>query len=143
MTEAVYIDTSCLMRLLIREPDSSEVHAACQAASEIVVSSLGELETRSSLLALRRGGGMAWALYRRANAQFDVMLASDPFRVEPLSGEIFEDAIAQLKRRGAVPCKSVDRLHLAAMKLLGLQSILTKDRRQAAVAKALGFTVLG
>jgi predicted nucleic acid-binding protein len=77
------------------------------------------------------------------NRYIETILELEPFRVERLGGQVFEQALEQVKRRGASSCKSLDRLHLAAMQTLGLTSILTKDRRQGAVAKSLGFTVIG
>ena len=142
MTDAIYIDTSCILKLVIEEPDSDEVRATCNASRSIVVSSLAELETRSRLLALLRGGEIRERVHGRLVREVEGALANEPFRVERLSGEVFDHAIAQVKRRGAKACNSLDRLHLAAMAVLGLTSILTKDARQAAVAKSLGYTVI-
>ena len=38
-------------------------------------------------------------------------------------------------------CRTLDRLHLAVMQIIGVQRLLTNDDRQAAVARALGFEV--
>jgi len=40
-------------------------------------------------------------------------------------------------------CGTLDRLHLAAMELLGVSRLLTHDARQAQAARGLGFEVLG
>jgi len=41
----IYLDTSCLLKLLRDEPESAEVRRAVNAEDEVVVSSLTELET--------------------------------------------------------------------------------------------------
>lgn len=142
MTNAIYIDTSCILKLVIEEHDSGEVRATCNASTSIVVSSLAELETRSRLLALLEGGAIRESVHKRLVREVEGALANEPFRVERLSGDVFDHAIMQVRRRGAKACKSLDRLHLAAMDVLGLKFILTKDARQAAVAKSLGYTVI-
>ena len=38
-------------------------------------------------------------------------------------------------------CRTLDRLHLATMQVLGLQRLLTNDDCQTAAARALGFDV--
>jgi predicted nucleic acid-binding protein len=142
MTDGVYIDTSCVLKLIVDERDSDAVRMTCGTLSTVVVSSLAELETRSRLLALRRAGVIREFQYKRSMVDLHDLLAFSPFQVEPLNGDVFDQAITQVKLRGAKACKSLDRLHLAAMQVLGLKSILTKDARQAAVAKSLGFTVV-
>ena len=39
-------------------------------------------------------------------------------------------------------CRTLDRLHLAAMEALGLRRLLTNDEIQGRAAKARGFEVL-
>ena len=47
----IYLDTSCLLKLLREEPDSTHVRRAADAEDEVVVSSLTELETEVQLKA--------------------------------------------------------------------------------------------
>ncbi len=42
---SVYLDTSCLLKLLVFEPESGDVRNAVAAADDVVVSSLARLET--------------------------------------------------------------------------------------------------
>lgn len=44
----IYLDTSCLLKLLREEPESAEVRNAVDAEDHVVVSSLTELETGCS-----------------------------------------------------------------------------------------------
>ena len=57
---------------------------------------------------------------------------------------LIDGAHGEQQIRGArtFHCRTVDRLHLAAMDELGLRRLLTNDKAQAAAAAALGFTVI-
>ena len=43
--QMIYLDTSCLFKLLREEPESADVRSAVDAEDEVIVSSLTELET--------------------------------------------------------------------------------------------------
>ena len=43
----IYIDTSCLIKVLLPEPDSPEVQALVAAEDAVIISSLAELEAES------------------------------------------------------------------------------------------------
>ena len=53
----IYLDTSCLPKLLLEEPESEAVRLAVARESEVIVSALTELET---------GGAAAGGLARGA-----------------------------------------------------------------------------
>jgi uncharacterized protein len=142
MAEPAYIDTSSLLKLLIAEPESALVAATIESERSIVISSLTELEARSQLLALRRGGVIRFVDYRAAIKILEELEATDPFHAVLLGGSVFDLAIAHLKTRGAVHCRSLDRLHLAAMQSLELSRLVTNDRVQAKAARSLGLTVI-
>ena len=59
----IYLDTSCLLKLLLEEPESEAVRMAVARESEVIVSALTELETAVQLRAGSRGstvnGGIA------------------------------------------------------------------------------------
>lgn len=48
----------------------------------------------------------------------------------------------EFARNEARPCRTLDRLHLAVMEMLGLRRILTNDTTQGRAAVALGYEVL-
>jgi len=141
MIEPVYIDTSCLLKLLIPEPATESVRDAVAVERDIVVSTLAQVEARTRLLALRRGGAMTNRQYLGVIKALDDWMKLSPFRTESLAGNIFETAIGMLKKRGATPCRSLDRLHIAAMVTLELRRLLTADERQAKAAEDEGFAV--
>ncbi len=142
MTDSAYIDTSCLLKLLLPEPESGAVAELVTEQKRLIVSSLAELEARSQLSALRRGGAMRPSQYRASTERLDVLMGQAPFEPVPLGGDVFDAAIAQVRERGTVHCRTLDRLHLAAMQVLEIAVLLTTDRQQAAAARGLGLRVL-
>jgi uncharacterized protein with PIN domain len=47
----IYLDTSCLLKLLLEEPESGAVRLAVAREAEVIVSALTELETTVQLRA--------------------------------------------------------------------------------------------
>jgi uncharacterized protein with PIN domain len=97
----IYLGTSCLLKLLLEEPDSEAVRMTVARESEVIVSELAELETAVQLRA-------GW-----------------------LAGEYRE-----------LHCRTLDRLHLAAMEELDVRRLMTTDAAEADGARALGFEVV-
>lgn len=58
------------------------------------------------------------------------------------TGALITDAMRLALAPGAVHCRTLDRLHLAAMIGFGHDRLLTNDDALAHAAEALGFTVL-
>ena len=107
----------------------------------VVVSPLTELEASVQLKGIYLGGNMGTARFERTRGRLAQTLANSPFVMRPLANRIFSAAIAQ-HATSAIHCRSLDRLHLAAMQELGVTRLMTHDTRQAEGAKELGFEVL-
>lgn len=137
----VYLDTSCLLKVLLLEPESEAVRQAIAGSDDVVVSSLTRLEAEVTLRSGYLGGrypARQWSAYREKLAQ---LLDLAPFRFSSLGGGVFETAITQDRRAGKTHCRSLDRLHLAAMEELGLRRLMTHDEGQAGAAAALGYRI--
>ena len=80
--------------------------------------------------------------YRAYLAQVEAFKAIEPFRFRTLPGDVFHTALRQNRNAVRVHCRSLDRLHLAAMEQLGIRRLMTHDASQATGARALGFEVL-
>lgn len=73
----------------------------------------------------------------------EAVLRMAPYEPTCCPGDLIEMAETQLRPlRRPVHCRTLDRLHLAAMEGLGLRRLLTNDDTQAAAARALGFQVV-
>ena len=138
----IYLDTSCLLKLLLEEPDSPAVRLAVAAEAGVIVSSLTELEASTRLRAGWLAGQFPQGRYRTYLRQLTAFRALDPFQFRSLPGSLFETARRQDRRAGRVHCRTLDRLHLAAMEELGVPRLMTNDDAEAAGARVLGFEVI-
>ena len=138
----IYLDTSCLLKLILDEAESEDVRLAVNTADYIVISSLAELETEVQLKASMLGGEIRPAHWRHLQAIFVSMRNTAPFYFKPLPSTVFETALQQHRHAQARYCRSLDRLHLAAMEELGLATLMTLDGPQANAALGLGYKVI-
>jgi predicted nucleic acid-binding protein len=138
----IYLDTSCLLKLLREEPESAEVRSAVDTEDEVVVSSLVELETEVQLKGAAVGGEIRASQWRRYQAKLAAMRNFEPFHFRYLPAAVFSTALRQHRRPQAIYCRSLDRLHLAAMEELNLTRLMTLDGLQAKAALALGYKVV-
>jgi predicted nucleic acid-binding protein len=138
----IYLDTSCLLKLLLEEPESEAVRLAVASESEVIVSALTELEGSVQLRAGWRAGEYRERRYRAYVSQLNAFRETDPFRFRPLAGSLFQTALRQERTARGIHCRTLDRLHLAAIEELGLRRLMTSDVAEAAGAKALGFEVV-
>lgn len=137
----VYIDSSSLLKTLWEEPESEAVRVAIAGEDLVVVSTLTELETEVQLRARWLGGATSKARYNAYRAKLASFRKTSPFQFRELPGAVFQLAIRQ-HVSGKAQCRTLDRLHLAAMGELGLRRLLTNDSKQAAAARALGYDVV-
>lgn len=138
----IYIDTSCLLKLLRPEELSAAVGSAIAAERSVIVSSLAELETLVQLKAAWVAGDVTRTQWRRLEVVFGAMRNQIPFEFRALPGSLFLTALRQHRNSSEAHCRSLDRLHLAAMEELNLVRLMTHDLRQAKAALAAGFEVI-
>ena len=138
----IYLDTSCLLKLLLDEPESKAVRLAVASEPEVIISVLAELEAMVHLRAGWRAGEYREQRYRAYLRQLSAFRDIDPFRFRPLAGSVFQTAMRQDRRAGRVHCRTLDRLHLAAIEDLGIRRLMTNDASEAAAAQVLGFEVV-
>jgi len=138
----IYLDTSCLLKLLREEPGSADVRGVVDAEAEVVVSSLTELETEVQLKAAVVGGDIRASQWRQYQVRLAAMRNLDPFHFRYLPAAVFSTALRQHRHPQGAYCRSLDRLHLAAMEELKLRRLITLDRVQGKAAEALDYEVL-
>ncbi|MDB6037057.1 MAG: Ribonuclease VapC [Verrucomicrobiales bacterium] len=138
----IYIDSSSLLKILWEEPESDAVRQAVAQEKGVVVSILTELETEVQLRARRLAGATTKTHYQQYRNALRSFRETDPFEFHDLPGAVFRRAIDQHLSEKVLHCRTLDRLHLAAMAELGLRRLMTNDRKQAAAARALGLEVI-
>lgn len=139
----LYLDTSCLLKLFFPEAESSAVASLIAAEEHVVVSTLATLELRVQIQGRIAGGSLSARSAVALLSMVDRTLTQLPYELAETPSNVYAVATAQLLPLGrAVHCRTLDRLHLAAMETLGLRRLLTHDEIQARAAKARGFEVL-
>jgi predicted nucleic acid-binding protein len=138
----IYIDTSCLLKLLRDEPESADVRNAIQQEEKVIISSLTELEAEIQLQGAMMAGEIRSSQLRQYQARLIAMRNLDPFHFRYLPAAVFSTALRQHRHAQAVYCRTLDRLHLAAMVELNTGRLMTLDQVQGKVASSLGFQVL-
>ena len=136
-----YVDSSSLLKLLWNEPESHAVRLAVASETRIVVSVLTELEVEVQLRARHLAGSTTRARYRAYRTRLASLQTEEPFSFVDLPSSLLRVAIDQ-HVSSSEHCRTLDRLHLAAMHLLGCDRLMTNDLRQASAARALGHEVV-
>lgn len=124
----IYLDSSAIVRLAVREPESEALRRYLRTHRPRVSSALARTEVMRALL---RQGESARKAGRRALAGLDLLRVDN--RVLDLAG-------------GLPPfdLRSLDAIHLATAQRLGadLGRLCTYDDRMRDAAEALGMTVI-
>ena len=89
----IYLDTSCLLKLLRDEPESADVRNAVSREEIVVVSSLAELETEVQLKSAAVGGEIRTSQWRQYQAKLAAMRNFDPFHFRHLPAAVFATAL--------------------------------------------------
>lgn len=124
---ATYLDSSAIVKLVVREQESSALRIFLRRRGPYVSSSLARTEVLRAMLPL---GAPAW---KRAE---DVLMRIELIRIGP---KILSDA-GMLQPDDL---RSLDAIHLATALLLGrsLRTVVIYDVRMARAARALGLPV--
>jgi len=138
----LYIDSSSLLKLLWREAESDKIASIIEEEDDVVISSLAELESLVQLKAAWLGGEYSLAQLRHFEARLAIFKNRPPFEFRAVTGVLFKTALRQHRNERNLHCRTLDRLHLAAMEDFGLSRLLTHDFGQAKVAEACGFVVI-
>ncbi len=140
---SLYLDSSCLLKMLFPEPETMRVMQLVAAEEHVVVSTLARLETLVQIQARRAGGLLRETAASALVARLDTVFRQTPYEIVRTPAEMVDVAEAHLR---SLPreahCPTLDRLHLAVMKSLDVRRLLTNDQAQARAARALGFSVI-
>ena len=123
----LYLDSSALVKLVVREPESRALRTYLRRDPERLSCGLARTEV---LRALRHLGPAAVEAARRLLRNINLVRLDD----------MLLDAAGMLD---PLPLRSLDAIHLAAAQLVAptLRAVVTYDRRMADAAASLGFAV--
>jgi hypothetical protein len=124
---AVYLDSSALVKLVVREPESAALRRYLHRRPRRVSCALARVEV---VRAVRPQGAAALTRARRLLERVSLLRLDDPLL----------DAAAQLD---GPSLRSLEAIHLAAAQAFGpeLESVVTYDVRMTGAASGLGLRV--
>jgi uncharacterized protein len=140
--DAVYIDTSALVKLYFEEPDSE----ACEAKAEgmtLVSSRLLYCEFRSALLrkvslgkTSTDAGAEIWDLFERD-------IATDHIRLISIDDILIQEALGIMNElHPKVPLRTLDALHLSTYLSIDTGPLFTMDHRMNQAAASMGLQLV-
>lgn len=132
-----YLDTSALLKLLLRDEDGGDVVREVIAATDMIVTSrLSYPEARAALAAARRAGRLAADDHIEAKRDLDRAIAS--LRVVELRAVLARAAGDVAERFGL---RAYDAVHLASALVLGAGDtvVVTWDRAMGTAAREAGL----
>ncbi len=122
-----YIDSSAIVKLAVREPESDALRKYLHRRRPLISSALARTEVHRALLP---GGDAALTAGRRVLARVDLVRVND--RVLNAAGVLLP-----------IELRSLDAIHLATAGHIGteLDEIVTYDERMASAARLMGYKV--
>ena len=137
----MYVDTSVLVKLFVREPDS-ELYGQLLDGQAICSSVLAYTEVYSALLAKERAGGLSKQWRQKAWAAFDRNVMDEIIEIVPMGPAIFNRANRILEKcHPKVPLRTLDALHLATADQMQDWPLVTHDTRMRSAAKILDLPI--
>jgi predicted nucleic acid-binding protein len=129
MAQALYIDASAALKLVVEEPESWAL-ADALAGEQLISSEICRVELGRALLRLGLGPG-AERLVRGVVERIELLRVDD--QILDRASEV-----------GPNDLRTLDAIHLASALAIGreLDAVVTYDRRLAGAAEEAGFTVL-
>ncbi len=124
---ATYLDSSAIVKLAVREAESSALRRYLRRRRPLVTSALARTEV---LRALLPGGDEAVAAGQKVLTRLDLVR---------INNRVLDDAAALLP----VQIRSLDAIHLATAAQLGqdVRTVVTYDDRMAEAARSIGYHV--
>ncbi len=126
MAEA-YLDTSVLIKLYVAETFSTEVERFVDETNGIVISRLSTLEWHCAMARRARTGQITQDYLNLARTEFTRHLAEGYFRIVPYDDPLLSDALRVLDSANPVPLRTLDAIHLTAVRNAGVMRIATAD----------------
>ncbi len=144
MAEA-YLDTSVLIKLYVAETFSTEVEHFVGEASGIVISRLSTLEWHCAMARRARTGHITQDYLNLARTEFTRHLAEGYFRIVPYDDPLLSDALRVLDSANPAPLRTLDAIHLTAVRNADVTRIATADdvMRRAALQLQLEVAYFG
>jgi uncharacterized protein len=136
--EPIYLDSSALVKLFVKEDSSGMLNVALSAAVEVILADLTFTELASALSRRTREGHLTVAESRAIYQKAEKLGASR--RVE-LTPPIHRRAERLLLTSTNVPLRALDALHVATALDAGAATVVSFDERLRQVATTQGLFI--
>jgi predicted nucleic acid-binding protein len=138
-TEAVYIDTSAIVKLYTKEPDSNACEAIV-AGKTLVSSVLLYCELRSALAGKEARGAISESVRTEVWSEFEAAIADRRIRLITVSDLLVQEAADLVSHMHPhIPLRTLDAVHLATYLSVDAGPLFTKDLRMLQAARKLGL----
>jgi len=135
----VYIDTSAVVKLFVREPDSDACEAIV-AGKSLVSSMLLYCEFRSALVGKESRRAISGGFRAEVWREFESAIADRRIQLVSVSDLLVRDAAGLLGQLAPdIPLRTLDALHLATYLSVESGPLFTKDLRMLQAARQLGL----
>ena len=138
----MYLDTSALVKLYVREPDSERVAALVKGRS-LCASRLATVELLSALLRKEQQGEITVRTRKEAWMLWHFKVSLGYIHLEPLTRTVLSTAWELLVRcHPDVPLRTLDAIQLATFAQLDAGPLLTFDEKMRTAARKLGYELI-
>ena len=147
MANAIYWDTSALIKLYAPEPDSSDyLRLLIQQPEDLAISFLHRVELYFALCGKESRGEIVTGSARRLFQLFDRHVSAGRYNLIPWGEDVALESRqlldASLSATPPVMLRSLDGLHLGALRAAKIQSIITADMRMRDAARSAAIGVI-
>jgi len=138
----VYLDTSALAKWYLNEPNSGEFVAWLQTQGDLRISSLTEVEMRCLLARRVRNRELDEALSQQIFATFQDDVAQGQLILSSVEDAWFGDALNLISTLHPLPLRTLDALHLAIARGIGVTGVASADTGMLNAAERMGLDVV-
>ena len=141
--DAMYVDTSALVKLYVEEPDSDACEATV-AGNPLASSSLLYCEFRSALLGKLSRMVISRAFLEEVWEAFEDYIAVNRIHLIPVNDRLVNEAAGIVDELyPSVRLRTLDALHLATYKSVLAGPLFSRDIRMLQAAARMGLTLAG
>ena len=147
MANAIYWDTSALIKLYAPEPDSSDyLRLLIQQPENLAISFLHRVELYFALCGKESRGEIAGGFAKRLFQLFERHVSAGRYYLIPWGDDVaFESRLLLDESLNATPpvvLRSLDGLHLGALRAAKIQNVVTADMRMRDAARSVAIGVI-
>jgi predicted nucleic acid-binding protein len=139
-SDAIYIDTSVLVKWFVIEAYTRDVVEFFNQGSPLILSELVLLELDCSLRRMERSGAITNTYRLQTEKTLALQLQEAWFQLTPISMQVFKEAKLLIDSVAPLSLRSLDAMHLTIAKKAHIKRLATADKEMATVAQSLHFS---